>query len=429
LRLFPRPAVSFARLCRGDTVIALLGVAVLAWWGTWWAKNLQQTHLQKSPAAWFQPYPYIGLDFLHNYYAARHWVGGGDPYHEPFGDPLGRKLCYPPIVLPFFAWCQLYSPRTAVRVWTLALAGFAAAGTVAACRSRRELGLAPVPLPFALAAVLTSAPLIYAMERGNYDLLVLPPVLLAAWALRKRTVGRDALAGAGLALAACFKVYPGLLVLGLLPLRRGRAFLFALAAGAAFASFQAGNLPVFVENLKALVDSHDPDVWGRRFVLPLNHSITLNWELLWEGTKLAPLAKVPGPVAAAAVVGGLFVWVAFRIYHCPDPRPLALPFFLWAAAAATFVPKVANDYSLFFLPIAALAVWDRRDSMAVHVGLASMALWAEPIAFGISPSVSFAVKVVALVLTAACLASRAKEQEKAHPLPRVGFDPAFPGGP
>lgn len=411
---FRTTARAWAWLTRTHTLLALAGVIGLAWWGSWWFQNLRKNHVQHSPAAWFGPFPYLGLDFLHNYHAARHWLAGGNPYREPFGDPLGRKLCYPPIVLPFFAWCRACSPRTATIVWTVALAGMAGAGAWAACRARRPLGLWPVPLSFGLAAVLASAPVEYAMERGNYDLLVLPLLLTAAWALRERTAPRDAAVGVSLALATCFKVYPGLLIIALVPLRRWRAVAFAGAAGLAFAAYQPHNIKPFVANLKELAFVHNPLFWGGT-IQPVNHSIGLNWQTLWTGTKLKILAKIPGPVATAALLGPALLLVVYRVYRCPDPRRILLPYLLWTAAAATFVPKVANDYNLFFLLLAALAVWDRRDPVPVHIVLGSMFLWAQPIQFVLSPGVALGLKVAALFGVAAALLNRIREQSAVAP--------------
>jgi hypothetical protein len=246
------------------------------------------------------------------------------------------------------------------------------------------------------------------MERGNYDLLVLPPLLAAAWALQARTVSRDAVAGGCLALATCFKIYPALLVFALLPLRRYRAFAFAGLAGMALASFQAHNLPVFVANLRELAFFNNPVFWGGN-ALPVNHSLTCNWQPVWQGTKLAFFAKVPGPVAAAAVLGPLLLWVAYRVYRCPEPRRVVLPFLLWTAGLATFVPKVANDYNLFFVPLAALAVWDRRDPVLVHIGLAFLLLWAQPIGFWMNTSVLFALKLAVVFTVAVSLVNRVRE--------------------
>jgi hypothetical protein len=398
----------YNKLNRTHTLLALLGVAVLVWWTTFWVGSLQKNHLKRSPVTWFGRYQFLGLDFLHNYRAARFWLDGGDPYHAYFGDPAGRKLCYPPIVLPFFAWCKLLPPRQALTVWTVALAVIAGAGVVAACRTRRELGLWQVPLPFALAAILVSAPMMYAMERGNFDLLILWLVLFAAWALQARTLARDLGAGSALALAACFKLYPALLVASLLPLRRGRAFACAGLATVGFASFQAQNHPVFIANLKELARLNSPEHW--KVISPTNHSITGNWRLLWPGTKLKALAKVPPAVAAAALVGPLLLLVGYRVYRCPDPRRLVYPYLLWTASVATFIPSVANDYNLFFLPLAALAVWDRRDPVIIHLTLALMVIWAEPIRFIIDPAMLLVFKLVTLFAVSACLLRRINEQ-------------------
>ena len=73
-----------------------------------------------------------------------------------------------------------------------------------------RIALSALPLPWVLAATLCSTPVLFAMERGNWDLLVLAPLALAAFALKEPTWQRDCLAGSCLALAAWIKLYPGL---------------------------------------------------------------------------------------------------------------------------------------------------------------------------------------------------------------------------
>ena len=418
----PTPAAAWRWATRAHTLLAVAGLIVLGFWAAGWKRSYDPNVLGKSPQVWFEPYRFLGLDFLHNYFAARHWLAGGNPYREPFGDPIGRELCYPPVVLPFFAWCQAFGPRTALGVWIVTLGAVAAGGTYAAWRARAALGLAPVPLTFALAAILASAPVMYAMERGNYDLLLLPLLSAAAWALQARSVGRDALAGGCLALAVCFKVYPALVVAGLIPLRRVRAAAFAGLGVVAFAGFQAQDLPVAVANLKKLARVHKPERGG--FISPTNHSLGGNWRMVWAGTRLHRLAKVPANVAAAALLGPALLAVGYRVYRCPDPRRVVLPFFLWVAGVATFVPTVANDYSLFFVPLAALAVWDRRDPVFVHVALGLLFLWAQPIRFAFATEVILAMKLLAVYGIAVALVNRVREQsadtpaDRPAPLPR-----------
>ena len=403
---------------RTSAFLGLVGIAVLVLWGSWWVSSLKKGQLKSSPAAWFERHHFLGLDFLHNYHAARYWVNGGNPYQEPFGDPLGRKLCYLPIVLPFFAWCSVLSPQAAVATWTAAVAILAGLGAFASWSVRRNCGLAPVPLSFAVAAVLVSAPVAYAMERGNFDLLIVPMLLGAAWALQSRSLGRDALAGSCLALAACFKVYPALLIVALLPLRRGRAAAFAVLAVGAFAAFQWENLPVCVSNIQELARVHGAD--KQAGISPSGHSLTGGWKLLWEGTRLTGLARIPGPVATLAVFGPMLLWVGERVYRCANAGPLVLPLFLWLAAVGTFVPAVANDYNLVFLPLAALAVWDRRDPVPVHLGMAALVLWAQPVAFEIDPAVLFGLKVLSTLAVGVSLAGRLGEITPADQPPGGG---------
>lgn len=412
--MLSRIHAAWTTLTRLHWVLTFVGVAALIWWSTWWFQNVRKLKQQKTPASWYQPFPFIGLDFLHNYQAARFIASGGDPYLEPFGDPLHRKLCYPPIVLPFFFWCQYCSVPRAIGIWVILLSGYAATGAYAAWRTRQALGISPIPLPFALAAILTCAPVGYALERGNYDLALVPLIVLAAWALREKTIPRDLLAGACLALATCLKIYPGLLILALMPMQRYRVVMYAGLAGMAFASYQPENLPVFVENLKDLAKAHHAHHWGGQ-VQPVNHSLTLNWQPLWMGTKLDFLASFRGSIACVLFFVPLCGIVSYRLYYCPNRKHLYLPVLLWTAAVATFVPKVANDYSLFFVPMAALALWDRRDPMWAQLTLGLMLLWAQPIAFVISPSVTFAAKLGALFALAACLLQRIQEQTASAP--------------
>lgn len=396
--------------------LSLVALLVLVWWGGAWNRAVKKWKLKNSPVAWYDPYDFVSLDFLHNYQASRFWLSGHDPYREDFKDPIGRKLCYPPVVLACFAWCKLLPVQKAIAVWTLSLGCLAGLGAVAAWQTRRRLGLAPVPLLVTVAAVVTSAPVAFAMERGNYDLLVVPLILLMAWGLRRSGWRADGVIAAALGLAICLKVYPGLLGFALLALGRWRAAGLTAVAVAALLGFQAHNLPVFVQNLRALSDSMQ--VHGLN-VLPATHSLTFTWKPLWFGSQLGVLTVIPGAVAAAAVVGGLLLWASWHVRRSADPGPLLVPYLLWTAAAATFVPRVSNDYNLVFLPMAALAVWDRRDSVPAHVALGFFCLVMQPVSFGLSTSVLFGFKVAGLVATAACLVSRARERAAPAPAAAV----------
>jgi hypothetical protein len=186
--------------------LLLLGLAMLVGWSTVWISSLQHNYLRGAQRTWVPAWGFVGLDFLANYHAARHWTQGGNPYLEPYNDPHNRVYAYPPILLPLFAWGNLLEQHAAVVVWTAALAGMFLLAGWCAWQSRRELGLSELPLPFVLAAVVCSTPVIFAMERGNCDACVLLSIAAACWLLQKRSRSGDATAGVVLAVAAWMKL-------------------------------------------------------------------------------------------------------------------------------------------------------------------------------------------------------------------------------
>src|SRR5262249_39267841 len=262
-------------------------------------------------------------------------------------------------------WLGWVSLRGAVAPWLMVLAALAACGARFSGRARRALGLYPVPLPFALAAILYATPVLFALERGNYDLLVLPLLVLAAWALHVRSAGRDATAGACLALAAWLKIYPGIGLVALVAVRRGRAVLAFLLAGALLGLADYQGTLHFAENVRTLAVQDAPAVQGK--MSESMHSISGCWKLFWPDPKLYWLAEVPGPVVWGCLLLPVVMWVSLRVYWSLDPSQLLYPYLAWLTAAATFLPPVSNDYNLVFLPLAALALWDRRDPALVHV--------------------------------------------------------------
>jgi hypothetical protein len=387
------------------TAIGLVGLALwIGWWSLSWKRNV----LVGVNQTWIMGWRFLGLDFLNNYQASRHWLAGGDPYREAIDDPLARTFCYPPLVLPTFAWCGWFTPGRAMHLFLLALIAISGLGAWCACRARRELGVQELPFAFVLAAVLFSTPVLYGLERGNFDLLALPPLLLAAWALRERGWIRDGVAGLCLAYAAGIKVYPALLILGLLPLRRPRALVLCGVAGAALLLFHFGDYSAFRVNAAAMVAQNDPRV--TRFLGWTMHSLSATWSLLVEPLGLAALGRLPGIVPAVLILGPIMLWVSWRLSRCALPGALVLPYFLWLISAATFFPPVANDYSLVFLPLAVAAVWDRRDPVWVHVSMGVLLLWWQPWQLDVGPRVLIVGKVAALWAVGISLAGRIREQ-------------------
>src|SRR5262249_1815210 len=154
-------------------------------------------------------------------------------------------------------WCRFVGPRQAIVIWSAVVIALGCLGVVAAWRTRRRLDLWDVPLPFLLAALLCSWPMTFELERGNCDVLVLLLLVVAAALLRRPAGWLDVLAGAGLALATWIKVYPGLLFLGLVALRRGRA---AAGFAVAFVALGVADLPgtrLYVETVRGYVGRYD----------------------------------------------------------------------------------------------------------------------------------------------------------------------------
>lgn len=387
------------------TAVGLLGLAL---WAGWWSLSWKRNVLVGVNQTWIMGWRFLGLDFLNNYQASRCWLSGGNPYRDAIDDPLTRAFCYPPLVLPTFAWCGWFTPGRAFHIFLLALGSISVLGVWSACRARKDLGLERLPFALVLAAVLFSTPLLYALERGNFDLLVLPPLLLAAWCLRERGWLRDGLAGLCLAYAAGIKVYPGLLILGLIPLRRPRALVLCCLSGMLLLLFHPGDYAAFRANAAAMVAQNDPQV--NRFLGWTMHSLSATWPLLVEPLGWNLLTRLPGNVAAALILGPVLGWVSWRLYRCPEPRRVILPYFFWLTAAATFFPPVANDYSLVFLPLAVAAIWDRRDPVMVHVCMGLLLLSWQPWQLEVGPRVLIFGKVAAVWAVGVSLATRIHEQ-------------------
>ena len=212
---------------RSLLVAPLAGMLALALWAVWWAIAL--IRLDLPLAEWTSFVPVFGADFTtQTDYAARTWSGMADPYADH------RHLFhYPPIVIRLFAWTPYFSQPAALRIWVVVLALLMMAGTVVACRTRQELSLERLPLPVALACVLFSLPAVFALERANFDLITLAAILLALQLDRRGGAFAEIAAGCLLAVGPWVKIYPGLIGVALLALRRYRVFGGFVAGGIA----------------------------------------------------------------------------------------------------------------------------------------------------------------------------------------------------
>ena len=378
----------------------------------------------KGNRTWIPAFEHLGIDFANNYQASRHWMTGGNPFREPFGDPLNRAFAYPPLTLRAFAWCQALSERGAYRVWWAALVVLASLGAWAAWRTRRELGLWGLPLPCRLAAILWSTPVLFALERGNYDLLLLACLLPAAWALRGTTLTHDLVVGVCLAAATLLKAYPAVVILGLLPLRRTRALVCCGAAGLLLAGVGHADFLPWLENARRLSLLDSPNTHGG--VHPTVHTLTGCWRLLWTDAPLGRfMTQVPRMGAGLGLVFALTAWTSYRLWRA-GPRRGGLAVSSLAGGGGHVLARSLQRLQ-FGLPAAGgeLAVWDRRDPVYVHLLMALLLLWWQPLLLGIDGKLLLGFKYLGLAAVGMSLVNRAHEMALGHGLavPRPAASP------
>ncbi len=386
-------------------VISVVAAVALALWVAWWIDALLHLRLRWAELTQIR-FPAFGADFwTQAELGARAYAAGRDPHFHLDGRHL---VHYPPLVIWLFLWVVPLGQGTALRVWIVVLIALAVLGAVVAHRVRARLGLERMPLVLALVLVLYGFPVLFEIERGNFDLLALAAILGALPLLARRGRLADVLGGAVLAVAPWVKIYPGLLGLSLLALRRFRAFaafvVAAIAIGLAAPAETVRSLLVLhkAAGIVAELALNDPGYW------PWIHSLSLAWAELTRG---GSLASVSGTLVAAIVVLAGVSYVCVRVHRCGSPQALTYPLVLWTVSAASFVPLIANDYSLAFLPLAGVAVWSRRDGWLVHGALLLSAVWWQPFSLPLGGWVLLPLKVLAVVAVGASLLARAREAD------------------
>jgi hypothetical protein len=397
-------------------LLTLLGLGMLFIWACFWAVCMREGRLVDGRLTWVPRYKKLGCDFDVNYYAARAWLEKTNPYE---GYDKEGEICeydYPPLLLPLFAWCSLVPRQVGLFAWLLLTASGVVLGAVACWRTRRELGLWELPLPLVVAAALLSYPVLFEMERGNCNVPVLALLIAAVASLRERSLARDLIAGLLLATAAWIKIYPGVLVFGLFALRRWRATVVCVTAGLLIGLADVSGTLQFFEKQYAHSAAAMPSRQGRFFYD--SHTLSGSWELLWRNTPAEGLARVPGMVGGACVLLPVVIAVSYRLWRAPDHPELIYPYFLWLTGAATFFSITAEDYNLFFLILAALALWDCRDPLALQVLMALALYWWQPFRLWLRgglpfpPQLFFALKLVSLFTVAILLARMAAKRAR-----------------
>jgi len=394
--------------------LAILGIVLLAAWLVWWAASVRMNRLRAGRFSWLPVCDTLGIDFYTNYWCARSWLAGADPYRTVYKAPVYTPYNYPPACLWHFAWCGLFpEPRQALGVWLAAAASIIVWAAVTALGVRQDLRLYLAPWPLAIALVLFSSPVVLELERANCNVLVLLHLLLAVIALRRHSFLGDGMAGVLLGVAFWIKIYPCLVIAGLLPLCRRRAFVCASVAILVVAALDLHGLQEFRGNLATVAPMHSPGVHGTYSTYA--HPLGAWWKLLWRGTGWDQLGKLPELLSASCLLLPLVGWVSLAVFRLPAHARMRIvfPYFLWLAGTGTFFSPMAYDYNLLFLPLTGLAAWDRRDPLLVPLLMGSALLWLQPLYLPLNPFLMTGFKLACVVALAVSLHTRCRELTQA----------------
>jgi hypothetical protein len=393
--------------------LLVICTVMLVCWCFWWVFSLQQQELLAGKHLWVPPSwgGKMACDFYnHVDYAARIWWNGGDPYADKI-----KFFPYPPSEMRLFAWVNFMTPRAALIVWLTLMTGIIAAAARTASLWRRRLFLGEIPPIVSVVMILYSTPVLFAMERAQYDPLSLLFILAALPLLNHSSKWLQFLAGAILCLAPWTKVYPGLIFVGLIGLKRWRALAGFVVTGMVIAMvfLQNGEMQMFLANNTIHIQKADKlALYLAGEIKPTNHPLPTALASLWLGTKLSWLGLLPGKMMAVILLMLPLSWVTYHVHKCPQRGALTYPYLLWIVALATFALPVSNDYNVLFLPLAVLTVWDRRDPLMLQASLALLLIWWQPIAMPINAMALFIIKLLGLGAVAVCLVKRASEQTK-----------------
>ena len=418
-----------ASLLTAKTWLWITGWVLLGVWALWWGLSFSN-HVLVFGAKTLVPAWYVlGLDLFHNYFGSLAWLSGRDPYLVPFGDNRGL-YAYPPIVLPLFGWSAWVSFSTAAIIFACCIAAVTTIATTLSLHFRRSAGLMALPAPLSVGAVLLSLPVIFAMERGQCDALVLLLLLIAAFAMvRDKGLGWELVAGIALAVALWIKIYPAALLLAPLALRRYRVFAIALLATGAIGAASMGLTLEWIDNLRGGQGERVGPImevknWlsasGSRAPLHLSfndlllscaHSLTTYWPLFWGRLGVTWLAQVPGFLCAGLVLGPPTLFGCYRLFRARAEGWIAYPFLLWLALLATFLMPLSYDYNMLYFPVLIVAVWNRRDPWWVQALLLPALLWWQPINLNLPLQADLLniAKLVSLAGVTACLLRRIAE--------------------
>ena len=283
------------------------------------------------PAVALVPFgPFPGLDF-HNLDVFHHCFARDNPYlatGAACGDYLDRDMTYPPLLYWSFAWTRLAPLSVSYLIWAVVILVGVLLALVAWVPRGRHDGAVVI----FVGLMMLGYPVLFAVERGNNDVLVLILWTIAAWLFG---TGRAGLSGATAGTAVALKLYP---VFAAVVVAGGLIWWAWREAPARrrLLMFGAGGLA------SVMVAS----------VVPLDQN------LLYIKDEFAQLTSVPGslspwshtldPIAPARVTWLLSLpllatWVFASAKRLPSDPALV---FAGGLAISTYFSSVSNDYNL-----------------------------------------------------------------------------------
>ena len=384
---------------------SVIAFAALACWFEWWIASMLQGRLLDHGRLWFARWDFLGLDFRYNALAVQHLFKGGNPFAEPFGHPFSDRYAAHPLLFWMFSWCGMMSIDAAYAVWWCASVAILGGAAELANRTRTSLGLTPLPALVPQALILSSIPAIFALERGNWDVLALAAVMIVCVAAKRGGLLPELVIALAIGFSVWIKYYPAVLVPVLVIVGRYRAAALSLAAIAAVGLAALGPM------MQTYQQVHDVARYGDvGYMYHVGHSLTTHWQPRLTEAGLPRLASIPGLIGSSAVLFPLAGCVSYFVFRSDRRAALLLPMSLWAIQATTFWFPMSYDYKIFFVLLALVAVCGKRDGFAGALIVLVTAAWAEPFRTTNSLTPVFLLKLASLIGAAWLLTARARER-------------------
>ena len=405
----PRKATSWRRSDHPN--LNLIGLGLIVAWLAFWVQCFFEFSFV-TDRLWVPRWVFLSLDYQHVHLGVKAWHEGLDPF-SVYIDFRGRYAA-PPITLLLFRWTRFFDPYVGALIWDVIITATFAYTVLTCLKVREQLRLWVPPVALAIAVFLWSTPAMFSIERGNLDVWVLLTLFIAL-NLMRRGKGKwycEVVAGLVLAIGAWAKMYSGLFILALLPFKRWTAAATCVVGIVLIGVIPLRETKLFFRNagdmvtdervtpVKQVVEwlSHPTFApYAGRPIDPVwyGHSLTTFFPLMFSKT---PLGSVPGLLVSALLFGPLWLYAAWCVYRSPRRESLFLPFILWTMALGTYALPNSYDYNLFFMLLTALCLWDRRDSVFVHLlMLATVVIWWQPFYIGIDRVLLIWLKMLAII--------------------------------